>query len=201
LLILVDDWGAESTSLYPELVGNSGAVPVPSIEALAANGLVFDNAWASPACSMTRGTIVSGLYGYRTGVTSVGAVLPTDTVTVFDRITADSPADYGQAFFGKYHLGGGQFDPLAGGTFADAPRILQHVRDLGIPTFKGILGGAVIDYYSFNIYDIDGPPIPTKTYATTALTDYAIDYIHRATRPAVVRVSVVQRAPRRQRPE
>jgi arylsulfatase A-like enzyme len=178
LLIIADDWGAESTSLYPELVGNSGAVPVPSIESLAANGLVFDNAWASPACSMTRSTIVSGLYGYRTGVTSVGAILPTDTVTVFDRITADSPADYGQAFFGKYHLGGGLFDPLAGGTFADTPRILQHVRDLGIPTFKGILGGAVIDYYSFNTYDINGPAVPTTTYATTALTNYAIDYIH-----------------------
>jgi len=178
LLIIADDWGSESTSLYPELVGNSGAVPVPSIESLAESGLVFDNAWASPACSMTRGTIVSGLYGYRTGVTSVGAVLPTDTVTVFDRITADSPAGYGQAFFGKYHLGGGLFDPRAGGTFADAPKILQHVRDLGIPTFKGILGGAVTDYYSWNTYDINGPAVPTTTYATTALTNYAIDYIH-----------------------
>jgi arylsulfatase A-like enzyme len=178
LLIIADDWGAESTSLYPELVGNSGAVPVPSIESLAANGLVFDNAWASPACSMTRGTIVSGLYGYRTGVTSVGAVLPTDTVTVFDRISAESPADYGQAVFGKYHLGGGLFDPLAGDTFADASKILQHVRDLGIPAFRGILGGAVTDYYSWNTYDINGPAMPTTTYATTALTNYAIDYIH-----------------------
>jgi arylsulfatase B len=178
LLIIADDWGAEATSLYPELVGDSGAVPVPNIESLAANGLVFDNAWASPACSMTRGTIVSGLYGYRTGVTSVGSVLPTDTVTVFDRITADSPADYSQAFFGKYHLGGGSFDPRAGAAFADAPKILQHVRDLGIPTFKGILGGAVTDYYSWNAYDIDGPAQPTTVYATTALTNYAIDYIH-----------------------
>jgi arylsulfatase A-like enzyme len=178
LLILADDWGAEATSVYPELAGNSGAVPVPSIESLADNGLVFDNAWSSPACSMTRGTVVSGLYGYRTGVTSVGAVLPTDTVTVFDRITSESPAAYGQAFFGKYHLGGGSFDPLAGGVFADAPKILQHVRDLGITTFRGILGGAVTDYYSWNTYDINGPAVPTTTYATTALTNYAIDYIH-----------------------
>lgn len=178
LLIIADDWGAESTSLYPELVGDSGAVPVPNIESLAESGLVFDNAWASPACSMTRGTVVSGLYGYRTGVTSVGAILPTDTVTVFDRITAESPASYGQAFFGKYHLGGGLFDPRAGGAFADAPRILQHVRDLGIPTFRGILGGAVVDYFSWNTYDINGPSVPTNVYATTALTNYAIDYIH-----------------------
>src|SRR5262249_50327248 len=106
LLIISDDYGAEASSVYPTLNGDSGAVPVPNIESLAQNGLVFDNAWASPACSMTRGTIVSGLYGYRTGVTFVGAVLPTDTVTIFDRITAESPS-YAQSFFGKYHLGGG----------------------------------------------------------------------------------------------
>jgi arylsulfatase A-like enzyme len=184
LLIIADDWGAESTSLYPDLVGDSGAVPVPTVESLADNGLVFDNAWASPACSMTRGTIVSGLYGYRTGVTSVGAVLPTETVTLFDRLSTDSP-DYAHALFGKYHLGGGLFDPRAGGTFADAPKILQHVRDIGVTNFRGILGGALTDYYSWNIYDTNGPAVPTTSYATTALTDVAIDYIHQqeATRP------------------
>ncbi len=177
LLILADDWGAEATSFYPELTGDSGAVPVPNVESLANNGLVFDNAWSTPACSMTRSTLLTGQYGYRTGVTSVGAVLPTDTITVFDRLNADSP-DYTHAFFGKYHLGGGLFDPRAGGAFADAPRILQHARDLGIKTFRGILGGAVVDYYSWNIYDINGPAKPTTTFATTALTDVAIDFIH-----------------------
>jgi arylsulfatase B len=171
LLIIADDYGSESTSLYPSLVGDTGAVSVPNIEALAQNGLVFDNAWASPACSMTRGTIVSGLYGYRTGVTSVGAVLPTDTVTVFDRITAESPS-YSQAFFGKYHLGGNTTST-------------QHVTDLGIPLFRGILGGGVSDYFNWTTYDSEAPPVQNKTFATTALTDYAIDYIHdhEATKP------------------
>ncbi len=164
LLVIADDLGAESTSLYPDLVGDSGAVPVPNIEALAQNGLVFDNAWASPACSMTRATIVSGQYGYRTGVTSVGAVLPTDTVTVFDRITAESPS-YSQAFFGKYHLGGN-----AANT--------KHVTDIGVPLFRGIFGGGVSDYFNWTTYDTEAPPFQNKTFATTALTDYAIDYIH-----------------------
>jgi arylsulfatase A-like enzyme len=185
LFIIADDWGAEATSLYPELNGDSGAVPVPNIERLAANGLVFDNAWASPVCSPTRGTIVSGLYGHRTGVTTVGNVLPTDTVTVFDRITADSPAEYGQAFFGKYHVGGGSIDPRPGGAYPAAPGVLQHARDLGITTFRGILGGGVVDYFNWSAFDIDGPAVPTTTYATTALADYAIDYIEeqKAERP------------------
>ena len=184
LLIIADDLGAEATSLYPSLAGDAGQVPIPNIEDLAKNGLVFDNAWASPVCSPTRGTIVSGLYCYRTGVTTVGNVLPTDTVTLFDRITAESP-DYAQAFFGKYHLGGGSIDPRPGGAFPDAPKILQHVRDLGITTYRGILGGGLTDYYNWTTFDINGPNIANTTYATTALTDFAIDYIRtqKATRP------------------
>src|SRR5690606_21140071 len=140
LFIIADDLGAEATSLYPHLAGNSGAVAVPNLEALAANGLIFENAWASPVCSPTRATIVSGLYGHRTGVTTVGNVLPTSTVTVFDSITTESPASYGQALFGLYHLGGAN------------PTNPAHVRDLGIPFFHGILSGGVNDYYNWTAY-------------------------------------------------
>jgi arylsulfatase A-like enzyme len=177
LLIIADDLGAESTSLYPQLAGNSGAVPLPNIEALAAKGLVFDNAWASPVCSPTRGTIISGKYGYLTGVTNVGNVLPTSTVTLFDRLTTDSPS-YEQAFFGKYHVGGGSIDPQPPSLVSGSSTILQHVRDLGITTFRGILGGGVASYFNWTTYDINGPNVATTTYSTTALTNYAIDFIH-----------------------
>src|SRR5688572_5740536 len=40
LLIIADDVGAEAVSLYPDLVGQRGAVPLPNPEALAENGLV-----------------------------------------------------------------------------------------------------------------------------------------------------------------
>jgi len=177
LFIIADDLGAESVSFYPDLVGDSGAVPIPNLEALAQSGLVFDNAWASPACSMTRGTIISGQYAHRTGVTYVGAVLPTDTVTVFDRLTAESPT-YGHALFGKYHVGGGGYDAAPGISYPLADEILQHVRDIGITTFRGIAAGGVRDYFNWTIYDIDSPAVVTPTFATTAITDHAIDYIH-----------------------
>jgi arylsulfatase A-like enzyme len=168
LLVIADDLGAEAVSLYPALTGNSGAVSIPNIEALAASGLVFDNAWASPVCSPTRGTIVSGLYGHRTGVTYVGNVLPTSVTTLFDRIRAESPS-YDTAFFGKYHLG----------------TTTQHVRDLGIPKFRGFLGSGLDDYYDWTAVDINGPSVNYKTYSATVLTDFAIDHItqHRATGP------------------
>ena len=171
LLIIADDLGAESVSLYPDLVGDSGAASIPNLERLAENGLVFDNAWSSPACSMTRGTIVSGQYAHRTGVTYVNAVLPTNTVTLFDRLTAETT--YGQAVFGKYHLGGSGLTSAA------------HVADIGIPTYHGILGGTISDYYNFIVYDPNAPPYTTTTYSTTAFTDFAIDHIHQheAARP------------------
>jgi len=180
LFIIADDLGAESVSLYPDLVGDSGAVPIPNLEALAEDGLVFDNAWASPVCSPTRGTILSGLYGHRTGVTTVGNVLPTSTVTLFDRLSADSPT-YEHALFGKYHVGGGNsssVDPLPGAAYPQAPGVLQHVRDLGITTFRGILAGGINDYFNWTTWDINAPEATTTTFATTALTDYAIDFIH-----------------------
>jgi arylsulfatase A-like enzyme len=160
LLIIQDDYGAEASPLYPELNGDSGAVATPNIEALAENGLVFDNAWSNPACSMTRATILSGLYGHRTGVTFVGGVLPIDTTTLFDRLNAETP--YGSALFGKYHVG----------------TTIQHPTDIGITTFKGFLGGAISDYYNWTALDVDGPAVQWSTYSTTAITDFAVDYIN-----------------------
>jgi arylsulfatase A-like enzyme len=177
LFILIDDLGAASTSIYPDLAGPAGQAPLPNIEALADNGLVFDNAWSSPACSPTRGTIVTGQYGFRTTLTNVGNVLPIDTVTIWDRLNADT--DYAHAVFGKYHIGGGLFDPRAGQPYPVAESILQHIRDVGITTFKGVLGGAVVDLFDWTPYDINAQTQrPTRTYGTTELTDIAIDFIH-----------------------
>src|SRR5213078_951342 len=92
---------------------------------------------------------------------------------------------YEQAFFGKYHLGGGSIDPVPGTPFPEVPAILQHVRDLGITNYKGILGGALTDYFNWTSFDINGPAVAETTYTTTVLTDYAIDFIHQqATNPA-----------------
>ena len=180
LLIIADDLGAESTSLYPALVGSTGAVPTPNIEALAAQGLVFENAWASPACSPTRGTIVTGRYAHQNGVTTVGATLPTSNVTLFERLNADSPS-YEHAVFGKYHLAGGNtgnLDPRAGVDYPQAPGILQHIRDIGIRNFRGFVSGGIEDYFDWVTWDTNAPPIANTTYAATGLTDIALDFIH-----------------------
>jgi arylsulfatase A-like enzyme len=177
LLIVADDVGAESSSLYPSLTGTSVPISMPTIESLAANGLVFDNAWASPLCSPTRATILTGLYGNRTGVTYVGNRLPTTTDSLFKYIARESPAAYGMGVFGKWHLSGTN----GNGSSAHA----AHVRDTGVPNFWGFFGGGISNYFSWTAYDINGTAASGTTYATTATTNEASDFIrqHQATRP------------------
>jgi arylsulfatase A-like enzyme len=162
LFIVADDFGAEASILYPQLSGNSGQVPTPNLQALAAGGVVFDNVWANPVCSPTRAAIVSGLYGHRTGVTNVGEVLqPATTTSIFEYIAAASPENYAMAVYGKWHLG---------------PNI-QHVRDTGVPEFRGIISGGISNYFNWSYTDIDGTTTSTTTYSTTALTNFAIEFI------------------------
>src|SRR5688572_13626737 len=89
LFILADDLGAESSALYPDLYDSGvasgyGQVATPTLSALAARGLVFDNVWATPLCSPTRAAILSGLYGHNTTVTTVGNTLPANTTSIFE---------------------------------------------------------------------------------------------------------------------
>jgi len=65
LLILVDDLGKEWISCY----GAEG-IETPRIDALAAGGMRFENAWCMPQCTPTRVTLLTGQYPWRHGWTN-----------------------------------------------------------------------------------------------------------------------------------
>jgi arylsulfatase A-like enzyme len=65
LLIIGDDMGVETLASFG--VG-SEAPPTPNLDELAASGLQFNNFWSQPVCSPTRATLLTGRYGFRTGV-------------------------------------------------------------------------------------------------------------------------------------
>lgn len=65
LLILADDLGIETLTGFG--VGD-GAAATPVLDDLAARGVMFTEVWAQPLCSATRATILTGRYGFRTGV-------------------------------------------------------------------------------------------------------------------------------------
>ena len=65
LLILADDLGIETLGSFG--VGD-GTAETPVLNELAARGVSFSNVWSQPLCSSTRATILTGRYGFRTGV-------------------------------------------------------------------------------------------------------------------------------------
>ncbi|MDA1266484.1 MAG: sulfatase-like hydrolase/transferase [Planctomycetota bacterium] len=102
LVLLLDDVGVEMVGCYGEGLRPANT---PVIDSLAQQGVLFRNAWANPSCSPTRATILTGRYGFRTGIGMVvsknGWDLQEDEVTLPEVMTS---AGVAQAGFGKWHL-------------------------------------------------------------------------------------------------
>ncbi len=65
LLIIADDLGVEQLASFG--IGAQPAV-TPNLDQLASQGMSFLNVWSQPICSPTRATLLTGRYGFRTGV-------------------------------------------------------------------------------------------------------------------------------------
>jgi len=62
LFIMVDDLGKEWVGCY-----GAEAIKTPNIDALAAGGMTFHNAYSMPGCTPSRTTLLTGKYPWRTG--------------------------------------------------------------------------------------------------------------------------------------
>lgn len=124
LLIIADDIGADSFSLYSP----ADTAPTPNIDAIANQGVRFTNAWSNPSCTPTRATILTGRYGFRTGIGAPGDQVRQNEFTIPNAL---SQAGYATACFGKWHLGGN----TNGGD--DNPNLM------GFDHFEGSPSGAV----------------------------------------------------------
>lgn len=65
LLLIADDVGAEQFTGFG--IGSNPAA-TPNLDSLAARGMRFSTVWSQPLCSPTRATLLTGRYGFRTGV-------------------------------------------------------------------------------------------------------------------------------------
>lgn len=144
VLILADDLGARDLGCF-----GSTYYETPNIDRLAARGVRLLNAYsASPLCSPTRSSIMTGQDPARTGITSPSCHLPTVQLTK-ELIRNDArvllansvtrlkseyrtlpevlrDAGYATAHFGKWHLGhnlafGDAFEPRDQGFDVDWP--------------------------------------------------------------------------------
>jgi arylsulfatase A-like enzyme len=161
LLIIADDQGLDASAQYDF----STDVPnTPVIDALAMQGIVFDNAWATPACTTTRGTLITGQHGINSGISYVPAVLDTDATTLqgYLKSLPDS-SDYQTAVVGKWHLGGGNPE-------------LSHPLDSGVDYYAGTIKGTLDSYYDWPL-TINGQNTNSTEYHTTKITNLAIDWL------------------------
>ncbi len=143
VFILADDLGWADTTLY----GQTKFYRTPNLERLAKRGMTFNRAYsASPLCSPTRASILTGLNPARIGITSPvcheteerlqatsgkngpagnkatvctsATRLKTEYVTLAESLKA---AGYATGHFGKWHLGPEPFSPLQQGFDVDVP--------------------------------------------------------------------------------
>ncbi|ABG41236.1 sulfatase [Paraglaciecola sp. T6c] len=147
VIILADDLGWNDTTIFQP----SQFLETPNINALAAKGMIFSQAYAnSPLCSPTRATLLTGQTPARHGSTAPSHHLPVvrlmpslpasaatnrksiapQTVTRLDTAlpTLSSIAKangYHTAHFGKWHLGAHPYSPS------------EHGFDIDIPNFQG----------------------------------------------------------------
>lgn len=170
LLIIADDYGIDSSSLYNT---EPGAVlpPTPNINALKTQGVMFRNAYTQPTCSPTRACLLTGRQPFRTGVTTAASAndgqLLASEFTLPRAFAANPSLGYSVASFGKWHLTLGQ-------SFAADPNSIG-----GWPHYSGCLNGAVASYtgWTKTINGVTGATNGTTTYATTDTTDDTIAWI------------------------
>ncbi|SOH93924.1 Arylsulfatase A [Monaibacterium marinum] len=162
LIIIADDMGLDASRCYA--VGQQQAT-MPNIEALCDTGVVFENAYAAPVCSPTRATIMTGQYGFRTGVGATVSRngengLSSDMTSLFDVV---SGAGYSSNLIGKWHLAGAE----AG---------LDHPSEFGVSDYWGLFSGTARNYSRWTSVANEAE-VRVNEYSTTAFTNRAIDWI------------------------
>lgn len=173
LLVIADDLGTDRVGAYAE---NPDPGHTPTIDRLAADGVLFRNAWVNPVCSATRARLFTGLQCFRTGVGGVINANQPDVGLQPGSVTIASVlgATYSTAILGKWHL-------------ADSSQPGDHaLRVGGFDHHHGSLynlgNGSLTDYFWWWKHT-DGVSVLTNTYATTDSANEAIDAIRNLPEP------------------
>ncbi|MBN2475858.1 MAG: sulfatase [Pirellulales bacterium] len=169
VFILADDLGWTDLACY-----GSRYYETPHIDRMAEEGIRFVNGYTcGPNCQPTRAALMSGQYGPRTGVYTVGSIerfnwrrrslRPVDNVTALplDRVTIAQSlktAGYATGMFGKWHLG----------------QLGEHH-----PRQRGFDEAIVSMGRHFNFNTSPKVEYPDGTYLADFLTDKAVDFIRR----------------------
>ncbi|WP_025740474.1 sulfatase-like hydrolase/transferase [Aquimarina pacifica] len=163
MLIIADDMGLDASPGYG--IGNIKP-NMPNLQNMINSGVIFNNVWSNPTCTPTRAGIITGKYGFRTGVTKVGDQLSTTETSLQQYIDNNVASPYNHAVIGKWHI-------------SNEP---THPNTMGVDYYAGLLTGSLSSYYDWNI-TINGATETSTEYNTTQLTDLAIDWVNNQSTP------------------
>jgi len=162
IAIVTDDQGFWSIGAY----GNKDA-KTPNLDRFAADGALFTNAFcATPVCSPSRASFLTGLYGTQVGITDwinmnesgQGIGLPPETITWPEVLKQNG---YSTALIGKWHLG----------------RLPQHhPTKHGYDHFWGMLNGGTSQLMK-PLLEVNGETKRLNGYVGDLLTDESIRWI------------------------
>lgn len=172
LFILLDDVGVADVSAW----GMKGSARTPRIDALAAEGVRFERAWAEPVCSPTRASLMSGLHpmnhglGVATSDEGTGISLDDRVLSVAEVAAARGATSAGA--FGKWHLGSGAVPD-------------DHPTHFGFQSYVITPGNVVDEGEDYHRYELirNGERTKEEGYVPIATVEAAQRFIGRQTGP------------------
>ncbi len=167
ILIIADDLGTDYFGFYEN---HGDTVDVPNIRRLVNNGIRFQNFMSNPVCSSTRSTILTGRYGFRTGIGNiVGGVGGSGELDIAEnsipKLLKKYNANIATANIGKWHL------------ISPNPAVnLKSPQALGYDWFEGPFIGGLPSFTAWEKYT-NGVKSNVTTYATTETINNAVTWL------------------------
>lgn len=154
IFILSDDHTTQAISAYGSIYED--ICPTPNIDKLAAEGMLFTNAFCTNSISgPSRASILTGLYSHVHGFYKNEGGLPFDsTLMTFPRLFHEN--GYNTAMVGKWHL---------------------WSQPVGFDYFRYHTLGAEQGVYWNPVWNENGKLVPEKGYATTLTAKAAINWL------------------------
>lgn len=162
VVVVLDDVGTDMLGCY----GDPRAACTPNIDLLAAGGLRFTRAYVNAVCSPSRAAMLTGQYGFRTGVGIACAPGDAERERCLEPSANTIPEAlaglYGTAAVGKWHLGD------LGASDSDP-------NDQGFGVFRGSLLGFVMPTHLDWIRTVQGSS--AMVYDDWSTTRHTIDLL------------------------